>query len=265
MPLWAWTSTIILSSKINLKLSYLLWVVVFFLHIPPLLIAALRDAPQPDERDPYLAPRRAMIDRDLRARGIKNERILTVMAALPRHLFVPDNLRAYAYDDRPLPIGDGQTISQPYVVALMSELLGLKPTDKVLEIGTGSGYQTAVLARLAASVTSIEILASLSERAKKVLDQLNFKNLELKIGDGLYGWEERGPFDAILVTAAAPRIPEPLWRQLREGGRLVMPLGDQGKSQRLIRATKTGGQPIIEDLSEVLFVPLRGAVERPAR
>ncbi len=206
-----------------------------------------------------------MIDRDLRGRGIKNERVLTAMDTLPRHLFVPDHFRPFAYDDRPLPIGEGQTISQPYIVALMSELLELKPTDKVLEIGTGSGYQTAVLARLAASVNSIEILPSLGERAKKALDQLNFKNIELKIGDGFYGWEERGPFDVILVTAAAPRIPEPLWRQLREGGRLVMPLGDQKKSQRLIRARKAGGQATIEDLSEVLFVPLRGAVEKPAR
>ena len=265
MPSWAWTSTIILSSKINLKRSYPFWAFVFFLQIPPSLIGAVRDAPQPNDRDPYFTPRRVMIDRDLRGRGIKNDRVLAAMAALPRHLFVPDKLRAYAYDDRPLLIGEGQTISQPYIVARMSELLELKPSDKVLEIGTGSGYQTAVLARLAASVSSIEILASLSERAKKVLDELRFNNIELRVGDGFYGWEERAPFDAILVTAAAPRIPEPLWRQLRESGRLVMPLGDQSKSQRLIRAKKTAGQAVIEDLSEVLFVPLRGAVERPPR
>jgi protein-L-isoaspartate(D-aspartate) O-methyltransferase len=235
------------------------------LQIPAPLFAASRDALQREELDPYLAPRRVMIDRDLRARGIKNERVLTAMATLPRHLFVPDSLRASAYDDRPLPIGEGQTISQPYIVARMTELLELKATDKVLEIGTGSGYQTAVLARLAASVSSIEILPALSQRAQKALDALNFKNIELKIGDGFYGWEERSPFDAILVTAAAPRIPEPLWRQLREGGRLVMPLGEQKKSQRLVRARKVAGQAIMEDLSEVLFVPLRGAVERPAR
>ena len=206
-----------------------------------------------------------MIDRDLRGRGIKSEKVLGAMDTVPRHMFVPGNLRAQAYDDRPLPIGEGQTISQPYIVALMSELLELKSTDKVLEVGTGSGYQAAVLARLAASVNSVELLPSLSERAKKVLDELNFKNIELKIGDGFYGWEERGPFDAILVTAAAPRIPEPLWRQLREGGRLVMPMGDPGNDQRLIRARKSGGQAKIEDLSAVLFVPLRGAIERPAR
>ena len=206
-----------------------------------------------------------MIDRDLRGRGIKNEKVLGAMDTVPRHMFVPGHLRAQAYDDRPLPIGEGQTISQPYIVALMSELLELKSTDKVLEVGTGSGYQAAVLARLAASVNSVELLRSLSERAKKVLDELNFKNIELKIGDGFYGWEERGPFDAILVTAAAPRIPEPLWRQLREGGRLVMPMGDPGNDQRLIRARKSGGQAKIEDLSAVLFVPLRGAIERPAR
>jgi protein-L-isoaspartate(D-aspartate) O-methyltransferase len=206
-----------------------------------------------------------MINRDLRGRGIKSEKVLGAMDTVPRHMFVPGHLRAHAYDDRPLPIGEGQTISQPYIVALMSELLELKSTDKVLEVGTGSGYQAAVLARLAASVSSVELLPSLSERAKKVLDELNFKNIELKIGDGFYGWEERGPFDAILVTAAAPRIPEPLWRQLREGGRLVMPMGDQRNTQRLVRARKSGGQPMIEDLSAVLFVPLRGAVERPVR
>ncbi len=135
----------------------------------------------------------------------------------------------------------------------------------MLEIGTGSGYQTAILARLAASVSSIEIVPSLAERAKKVLDALGYKNIELKIGDGFFGWEERGPFDAILLTAAAPTIPEPLWRQLREGGRLVMPLGEEGKSQRLIRARKSAGQPVIEDFTAVLFVPLRGAVQEPRR
>ena len=206
-----------------------------------------------------------MIERDLRGRGIKDSRVLAAMAAVPRHRFVPDNLRAAAYDDRPLPIGERQTISQPYIVAFMSELLELRPTDKVLEIGTGSGYQTAVLSHLSEAVSTIEILPALGERAKKILDELNFTNIAFKIGDGFYGWEERAPFDAILVTAAAPKIPEALVRQLRDGGRLVMPLGGSGKSQRLIRARKGADRLKIEDFSEVLFVPLRGAIEQPAR
>jgi protein-L-isoaspartate(D-aspartate) O-methyltransferase len=206
-----------------------------------------------------------MLERDLRARGIKDQRVLAAMDAVPRHLFVPEHLRSSAYDDRPLPIGEGQTISQPYIVAFMSELLALKPTESVLEIGTGSGYQTAVLARLSASVSSIELLPALGERARNVLDGLGYSNIEIKIGDGFFGWAERGPFDAILMTAAAPNIPEPLWRQLREGGRLVMPLGEERKSQRLIRATKSAGQTVIEDFSEVLFVPLRGAIQKPSR
>jgi len=227
--------------------------------------AALADLPRRVNSESFISARRVMIERDLRGRGIKDQKLLAAMAALPRHLFVPEQLRASAYDDRPLAIGEGQTISQPYIVAFMTELLRLKPSDKVLEIGTGSGYQTAVLAELVAAVYSIEILPSLSERAKKVLDSLGYKNFELKVGDGFYGWDERGPFDAILVTAAAPKIPEPLWRQLREGGYLVMPLGEERQTQRLIRARKSAGQPVIEDFSAVLFVPLRGAIEKPSR
>jgi protein-L-isoaspartate(D-aspartate) O-methyltransferase len=221
--------------------------------------------PPGESPDVYHAARRVMIERDLRGRGIKDPRVLAAMAAVPRHRFVPENLWPRAYEDRPLPIGENQTISQPYIVALMSELLEIKPTDRVLEIGTGSGYQTAVLAHLAAAVSSIEIIPSLGARAKRILDELDFKNIDLKIGDGFYGWEDRGPFDAILVTAAAPKIPEPLARQLRDGGRLVMPLGAPGKSQRLIRARQSAGRLKTEDLSEVLFVPLQGAIQKPAR
>jgi protein-L-isoaspartate(D-aspartate) O-methyltransferase len=187
------------------------------------------------------------------------------MGAIPRHLFVPERQRASAYDDRPLSIGEGQTISQPYIVALMTELLELRSSEKVLEIGTGSGYQTAVLAQLASEVFSIEIRPALSERARKIIDDLGQKNVWLKIGDGFYGWEERGPFDAILVTAAASKIPEPLSRQLREGGRLVMPLTEGEQNQRLIRARKSAGKLTIEDFSAVLFVPLTGAIEKRGR
>ena len=252
-------NTITSSLKISPKPLYFLCAIVLFLQCPErYATAAEREAGE-------VAARRVMVERDLRGRGIKDQRVLAAMEAVPRHVFVPEHLRDSAYADRPLPIGAGQTISQPYIVALMSELLMLKATDTVLEIGTGSGYQTAVLARLAASVKSIELLPSLGERAKKVLHELGYENIELKIGDGFFGWEERGPFDAILMTAAAPKIPEPLWNQLREGGRLVMPLGEERKSQKLIRATKSAGRPVIEDFTDVLFVPLRGAIQKPSR
>lgn len=203
-----------------------------------------------------------MIDRDLRGRGIKDPRVLAAMEAVPRQLFVPENLRQLAYEDRPLPIGEDQTISQPYVVAYMSELLELRGGEKVLEIGTGSGYHTAVLARLAAEVYSIEIIPSLSESAKSLIEQLGLRNVYLKVGDGFFGWEEKTPFDAILLTAAAPKVPEPLWRQLREGGRIIMPLGEPRQTQRLVRVRKVADKEVVEELKEVLFVPLTGEIQQ---
>jgi protein-L-isoaspartate(D-aspartate) O-methyltransferase len=219
----------------------------------------------PESQDAFAQPRRTMVARDLRGRGIKDERVLAAMGGIPRHLFVPERQRASAYADRPLPIGERQTISQPYIVALMTELLELQPNERVLEIGTGSGYQTAVLAQLASEVFSIEILPTLSERARKILEDLGYKNIGLKVGDGFYGWPELSPFDAILVTAAAPRIPEALARQLREGGRLVMPLAERERNQRLIRARKSAGKLTIEDFSAVLFVPLTGAIQKQSQ
>jgi protein-L-isoaspartate(D-aspartate) O-methyltransferase len=203
-----------------------------------------------------------MIERDLRGRGIRDAKVIAAMEAVPRHLFVPQKLRASAYDDRPLPIGEGQTISQPYIVAYMTELLELRDHEKALEIGTGSGYQTAILARLAAAVYSIEIIPALSERAAPLLRQLGFTNIQLKIGDGFFGWEENAPFDAIVLTAAAPRVPEPLWRQLREGGRMIMPLGEPRETQKLVRIRKAAGKQLVEELSGVVFVPLTGAIQR---
>jgi protein-L-isoaspartate(D-aspartate) O-methyltransferase len=232
----------------------------------PVVYAPAQSAPlerlAPESHGLYEQQRRTMVSRDLRGRGIKDERVLAAMSAVPRHLFVPEAQRSSAYEDRPLPIGEGQTISQPYVVALMTELLELRSREKVLEIGTGSGYQTAVLARLAAEVFSIEIVPALSQRANRILTDLGVKNIVLKVGDGFYGWEERGPFDAILVTAAAAKIPEALSQQLQEGGRLVMPLIKGPKNQSLIRARKSAGKLIIEELSAVLFVPLTGAVQK---
>ena len=205
-----------------------------------------------------------MVERDLKGRGIKDPRVLAAMASVPRHLFVPDPQKNAAYDDRPLPIGKGQTISQPYIVAYMTELLQLKGDEKVLEIGTGSGYQAAILGRLTAAVYSIEIIPELSEGAQRVIAQLGFANIQLKAGDGFFGWEEQAPFDVILITAAAPRVPHLLWSQLREGGQLVMPLGKPDQIQRLVRVRKIAGQQVVEPLSEVIFVPLTGTIQKPA-
>ncbi|MGE5218368.1 MAG: protein-L-isoaspartate(D-aspartate) O-methyltransferase [Chloroflexota bacterium] len=249
-------------SKIKRKASAAAHAVFLALQIAALVQGAQNDPRRGEKADEFVEARRLMVERQLRWRGIKDERVLAAMQAVPRHLFVPERLRAFAYDDRPLPIGSDQTVSQPYIVALMTELLELRPADKVLEIGTGSGYQTAVLAQLVAAVYSIEILPGLAESAKKILAALGSKNVELKIGDGFYGWPEHAPFDAVLVTAAAPKIPELLWRELREGGRLIMPLGEEGQTQKLIRARKVAGEPMIEDFSEVLFVPLRGAIQK---
>ena len=211
-----------------------------------------------DPETTFSEARRIMVERDISRRGIKDQRLLRVMATLPRHLFVPEEMRPYAYEDRPLPIGAGQTISQPYIVAFMTELLELKKRERVLEIGTGSGYQTAVLAGLAEQVFSVEILAELSARADRTLKQLGIQNVKLKVGNGFHGWLEEAPFDAIMVTAAAPKIPPPLWNQLREGGVLIMPLGKEGHTQRLIRARKIDDRQVIEEHSAVIFVPLTG-------
>lgn len=245
------------------------FVFISLIALGPLVCVPAQTAPSerlaPESQEVYDQQRRTMVSRDLRGRGIKDERVLAAMSAVPRHLFVPERQRSSAYEDRPLPIGEGQTISQPYIVALMTELLELQSGEKVLEIGTGSGYQTAVLARLASEVFSIEILPALSQRANRTLTDLGVKNIGLKVGDGFYGWEERGPFNAILVTAAAPKIPAALAQQLQEGGRLVMPLVRGPKNQSLIRARKSGGKLTIEELSAVLFVPLTGAVQKQSR
>ena len=259
-------NTIISSSPTSRRLSSAARAFVLIL-LPSLCSAdaAQVDRRAPEVQDSFSRARGEMVARDLRGRGIKDRRVLAAMDSVPRHLFVPEPLRAAAYEDRPLPIGAGQTISQPYIVAFMTELLELKGTEKVLEIGTGSGYQAAVLARLAREVFSIEILPALSARAEKLLDQLGFTNVRLKVGDGFFGWQEKEPFDVILLTASAPKVPEPLWQQLREGGRLVMPLGDEKRAQRLVRFIKTDGKPIAEDLTGVLFVPLTGAIREQAR
>lgn len=209
--------------------------------------------------------RRVMVEKDLRRRGINDEKVLEAMAVVPRHLFVSQKLRAAAYEDRPLPIGEGQSISQPYVVALMTEWLELRGGERVLEVGTGSGYQTAILSTLAGEVYTIEIIPSLAKRARETLAELGYGNVSFKTGDGFFGWEEKAPFDAIVVTASAERVPEPLWRQLGERGRLVMPLGSAQQGQRLVRVLKLEGRRYVQDITGVIFVPMTGATQGVAR
>jgi len=208
--------------------------------------------------DLYRLARERMVETQTKARGIKDERVLKAMLKVPRHLFVDEALRDQAYGDFPLPIGEGQTISQPYIVALMTEALELKGNERVLEIGTGSGYQTAILAELALWVYTIERFPTLLERAKKVLKELGYKNISFKLDDGTLGWKEAAPFDAIIVTAASPDIPLPLVEQLAEGGRMVIPIGDEF-SQTLIKGVKKGGKLHTKALEPVRFVKLVGA------
>lgn len=208
--------------------------------------------------DLYRLARERMVETQIKARGIKDERVLKAMLKVSRHLFVDEALRDQAYGDFPLPIGEGQTISQPYIVALMTEALELKGNERVLEIGTGSGYQTAILAELALWVYTIERFPTLLERAKKVLNELGYKNISFKLDDGTLGWKEAVPFDAIIVTAASPDIPPPLVEQLAEGGRIVIPVGDEF-SQTLIKGVKRGGKLHTKALEPVRFVKLVGA------
>lgn len=212
--------------------------------------------------NPYDKARKNMIEEDLRGRDIKDPRVLMAMEKVPRHLFVPPEYREQAYADHPLPIGEGQTISQPYIVALMSQELHLKPDDKVLEIGTGSGYQAAVLAELVNNVYTVEIIPELAEEARARLQSLGYKNVMVKAGDGYEGWKEYAPFDAIIITASAPRIPEPLINQLKEGGRMILPHGGTSFYQTLILVTKIHGKMETRTITEVLFVPMTGEVQR---
>ena len=203
-----------------------------------------------------------MVKKDLRGRGIKDGKVLEVMTKIPRHLFVDESLRDRAYADHPLPIGEGQTISQPYVVALMTEALGLKPNDRALEIGTGSGYQAAVLAEIVKEVYTIEIRKSLAETAAQRLKELGYPNVRVKYGDGYFGWKEHAPFDAVIITAAVNHIPPPLIEQLREGGRMILPLGSTLFHQTLTLVTKRNGEIKVEQMGSVIFVPLTGEGEK---
>jgi protein-L-isoaspartate(D-aspartate) O-methyltransferase len=212
--------------------------------------------------DEFATQRHWMVATDIAARGIKDQKVLDAMAKVERHLFVDEALQKSAYEDHPLPIGEGQTISQPYVVALMTEALGLTGKERVLEVGTGSGYQAAVLACLAKEVYTIEIREGLYVKAVKRLRALGYSNVHVKHGDGYFGWETYAPFDAIMVTASANHIPPPLLAELKEGGRLIIPLGSTVFYQNLTLVKKAKDRHIVEELGEVRFVPMTGEAER---
>ncbi len=210
----------------------------------------------------FAQEREEMIRVQLKGRGIDNESVLNAFRTVPRHVFVPEPMRQYAYVDSPLPIGEGQTVSQPYIVALMTESVDPKPGDRALEIGTGSGYGAAILSQTVKEVYSIEIVPELATRAKQVLQEAGYKNIFIRQGDGFRGWPEKAPFDVILVTAAAPLIPPPLTEQLAENGRLIMPLGGQEDAQTLILVVKKNGKLEQSTVTSVRFVPMTGEIEK---
>ena len=206
----------------------------------------------------YESAAERMVAEQIEKRGVKDKRVLQAMRTVPRHKFVPDELKAYAYEDRPFPIGCGQTISQPYIVALMTELLKVDKEDKVLEVGTGSGYQAAILSQIVREVYTIEIFEELGISAKRRLRELGYSNVKVRIGDGYYGWPEEAPFDAIIVTCAATHIPPPLLAQLREGGRMCIPVGGVFQVQNLMLVEKRDGKITSRNILPVRFVPMLG-------
>ena len=215
--------------------------------------------------DAYIEARKYMVENQLAARDITDKKVLEYMGKVPRHLFVDPRYRSLAYADRPLPIDEGQTISQPYIVALMTQHLRLKPGDKVLEIGTGSGYQAAVLTYFSDKIYSIEIKENLAKKASETLKRFNYDQVQVKWADGYFGWEEFAPFDAIIVTCAANHVPPSLLEQLKEGGRLILPLGSTLYYQTLTLITKKGGKPSVQHISGVTFVPMTGKAQEKRR
>jgi protein-L-isoaspartate(D-aspartate) O-methyltransferase len=214
----------------------------------------------PTPQDTELAEERREMVEEIRARGVKAPAVLAAMGSVPRHLFIPEGERSNAYEDRPLPIGYEQTISQPYIVALMTSLLDLRPNSRVLEVGTGSGYQAAVLSRLVDQVYSVEIVPALGERARRTLAELGYRNVQVRIGDGYKGWPDAAPFDAIIVTAAPPSIPDPLLKQLKAGGKLVIPVGKTYQDLIVMTRRRDGGFDR-ENVLPVRFVPMTGEAQ----
>lgn len=209
------------------------------------------------QEEEYARLRERMVVKQIENRGVSNPKVLKAMRKVPRHLFVPSKYIDEAYEDHPVPIGYGQTISQPYIVAYMTEVIDPQPDDKVLEIGTGSGYQAAILAEIVDSVFTIEIVPPLGKRARERLQRLGYGNIEVKIADGYYGWKEHAPFDAIVVTAAAEYIPPPLLQQLKVGGKMVIPVGSPFFTQMLVLVEKKENEIVTKNLMPVQFVPFR--------
>jgi protein-L-isoaspartate(D-aspartate) O-methyltransferase len=214
------------------------------------------------QADPCRAARKEMVDSQMRKRDITDERVLEVMEQVPRQEFVPEELQEYAFIDRPLPIGYGQTISQPYIVAVMTQLLEVKEDDRVLEVGTGSGYQAAIMGELAKEVYTVEIIEPLASRATELLERLGYTNIHVRHADGYYGWEEHAPYNVIVVTCAPDHIPQPLLEQLADGGRLAIPVGPPGAYQSLWKIERKGDEIISRRMMGVQFVPLTGEGHR---
>jgi protein-L-isoaspartate(D-aspartate) O-methyltransferase len=228
---------------------------VFFLGCTTLLGYDTRDQKKPESASFYSSERQHMVEFQIIRRGIHDKKIIDALLEVERHRFVPDKYIPHAYEDRPLPIGEGQTISQPYVVAFMTDVLDLARTDRVLEIGTGSGYQAAILGELCDHVYTVEVIPSLGRKAEILLNELGYEHVNVKIGDGYQGWKEHAPFDAIIVTCAPSHIPEPLKAQLKEGGRMIIPVGRLGR-QELVLLRKINNELKQENVLPVLFVPM---------
>jgi protein-L-isoaspartate(D-aspartate) O-methyltransferase len=236
------------------------WLIVLFVCLPSLFSSVFYRSGQ--ETDDYARKRQKMVTEQLAARDISDRRVLEAMGRVPRHLFVPPSYRDQAYEDYPLPIEEGQTISQPYIVALMTQCLALEGGEKILEIGTGSGYQAAVLAELKVRVFSIDINPRLAEQAARTLRELGYEDIRVKSGDGFFGWPEEAPFDGIIVTCASPRLPPLLVDELKEGGRLIIPLGGDRQFQILTLVTRTAGGIMTKEISGVRFVPMTGEAQK---
>lgn len=232
---------------------------ILALTLLPIFLVANFSIPE-DDSNVYAQRRWEMVEAQIISRGIRDSKLIRAMLKIPRHKFVPENLRDIAYGDNPLPIGIEQTISQPYIVALMTELLRLNSGEKVLEVGTGSGYQTAILAEMGCEVYTIEILEPLSEKAQQVLKSLGYEDIHYKIGDGYRGWTQFAPFDAIIVTAAPDHMPQPLIEQLKTNGRMIIPVGVQYQELLLIKKTDKGTD--MKTVTPVRFVPMTGEAQK---